>query len=78
MGMVQTMSFKVGDRATVNENLDPQIPDELRNQMVGKSGTVLFALEGGEIGLKPDVTTWDYPGGHWWAVMDYELDKIDD
>lgn len=71
--------FKIGDRAVVNDLVDPLIPSELRNQMLGARGQIsaLVPEDNSLVFFKPDTPKTDYPTTDW-ALIDHELDKLDD
>lgn len=72
------VKFKIGDRARVNSDYDPLSLD--RDKLIGSVGTVIQNVpEAPEyLFFKADDSALDGwgPDGTW-AVMDYELDKLE-
>lgn len=73
------VKFKVGDRAVVNNNYDIMALD--RYKLIGAKGTVTEVVEGAEelMFFKADDEALDGFGpDKAWAVIDFELDKLED
>lgn len=71
------MTFKIGDRAIVNDTFDTSVPD--RNNYIGTVGTVTDQVPGAPecLFFTPDDPTKMGMFGAW-AVMDHELDRVED
>ena len=73
------VKFKVGDRAVVNNKYDIMALD--RDKLIGAKGTVTEVVEGAEelLFFKADDEALDGFGpDKAWAVIDFELDKLED
>lgn len=73
------VKFNVGDRAVVNNSYDPLAID--RAKLVGAKGTVSEVVEDAPelLFFKADDDTLDGFGpDKAWAVIDFELDKLED
>lgn len=71
--------FKVGDRAVVNNMFDILVPD--RDRVIGAIGTVTDVVQDAPELLyfkadDPKSDGWGPDGS--WAVIDFELDKLED
>lgn len=71
------MTFKIGDRAIVNDTFDTSVPD--RNNYIGTVGTVTDQVEEAPecLWFTPDDPAKLRPWGAW-AVLDTELDLMED
>lgn len=77
MEMSETPKFKVGDRAVVNAQFDELALD--RDRLIGSYGVISDVVPEDHSLLffkadNPDLDGWGPDGS--WAVLDYELDKI--
>lgn len=73
------VTFKAGDRAKVNAKFDFLVPD--RDRLIGKPGVVTDVIPDAPERMyfkadDPSLMGWG-PNGSW-AVIDYELDKLED
>lgn len=73
------VTFKAGDRARVNHKFDIQVPD--RDRLIGQEGVVTGVLPDAPhlmYFLPDNESARGYAHDGSWAVIDYELDKLED
>lgn len=78
MEMSETPKFSVGDRAVVNDQFDPRVPN--REALVGAEGTISYVVPDSPelLYFVPDNSSLAGLGlGGSWAVIDFELDKLE-
>jgi hypothetical protein len=73
------VKFRVGDRAVVNSHYDSRAID--RDKFIGAVGTVVATVPGAEELMFFKADDGELKGSgpdNTWAVIDFELDKLED